>query len=848
MQGSPGEYYIHKRNPNDDSNKRNVCLHKSNCKDEKNRKLIENGKTELTIDVKLGKCSNRNCAGYWNILGDTDTGYLLSTNDNLFCLNRQGINAKLVPCANTNQDLLPTKLHLNFATKEDITLMSSEGSQLIAASSSGEKALVNKYVKTLNVDVNSRDWDNMTPLIAAASNGHLNIVKILIGNQADYNLVDKDGIDCLMEAVIMGHLPVVKYLVENTEPVIDVNKLSNSNVNSVWLAAGEGHLEILKYLLKHGGNPNILRSDGISPLHTASVSGRTDIINLLLTSELIIPPMDVNVKDSEGLTPLMNACENGTIPIIKQLLSFNADVNTLSNNGFTALIVASASGFVDTVDVLLNSGATVDLMHTSGVTALMYAASSGHLKVVEKLVNEGKADIELRHANGGTALMEASTANTEDNLNVIRFLIEKGASHDVKDNDSVTPLMSASSQAACDIVQLLIDTEKKKPGSNEDTMKEYVNFAAASGGTALMFAAGSGAVQCIQALLDASADVNTGVEASPAYLEEIAAAIAAGNTIEPHTDGVTSLQIAASAGHYDVVKLLIDAKADVNARDDEEKNALMSAVKGNFGEVASLLVEFGADANEPYIDEEGNAHNLLMDAIIVENGNFSKLLIENQADLTYTDDHKVTTLIQASHRGLFDIVSLLLKFGAGGKIDVDAANDEGITAVIAASSEGFFDCVKVLVDVGKVNINAVDKDGTNALMAAAVRGHKEIVEFLVSKNVEVNAQNIDGHTALMFAYNGLNQVATLWQKYETYMSESEEVTEDEGANSKIIAEALANHTDVVNILIKGGSDENLKDKEGHVAKDFDFHPEVTEEELDKEIKVEKRRKKGKNEL
>lgn len=50
------------------------------------------------------------------------------------------------------------------------------------------------------------------------------------------------------------------------------------------------------------------------------------------------------------------------------------------------------------------------------------------------------------------------------------------------------------------------------------------------------------------------------------------------------------------------------------------------------------------------------------------------------------------------------------------------------------------------------------QDGTTALMAASVRGHKAAVDAIVKHGANVDQQNLDGHTALMFAYNGRNQV------------------------------------------------------------------------------------------
>lgn len=68
--------------------------------------------------------------------------------------------------------------------------------------------------------------------------------------------------------------------------------------------------------------------------------------------------------------------------------------------------------------------------------------------------------------------------------------------------------------------------------------------------------------------------------------------------------------------------------------------------KGNFGDAASYLVEKGADANDVYVDEGGDRHSLLMDAIIVENVAFAELLVKHGADVNVKDEQGVTTLIQ----------------------------------------------------------------------------------------------------------------------------------------------------------------------------------------------------------
>ena len=127
----------------------------------------------------------------------------------------------------------------------------------------------------------------------------------------------------------------------------------------------------------------------------------------------------------------------------------------------------------------------------------------------------------------------------------------------------------------------------------------------------------------------------------------------------------------------------------------------------------------GADPDTPYVDDEGESHNLLMDSIIVENADFALLLIEHGADLYYTDDHQVTTLLQAAHRGITNVTdALLVKHAgapkAGEDCWVDNASDENVTSLLAASSEGHVPCSDHLGwKFWRVDSGMVDSDDRN---------------------------------------------------------------------------------------------------------------------------------------
>jgi ankyrin repeat protein len=892
--GSPGSYRIHKR-PQDgaDVDPDGTCVSKRSCDRIDPAAAAAAGgdaadaaASAAAVDVKLAKCTHCG-AKSWNIHGDSSTGYVLteSSSGAQLCLVRSprgDRRARLAPCDSAVHPYTP--LQLQFASAADIEAMSSPGARLIGAASDGDKKLVQRLLREEKMDVNSRDWDELTPLIPAASAGHLDVAKLLIKEGADVNARDKDGITALMEASIMGHAKIVDLLLKEGA---EVDAPANSGVTALWLAAGEGRAEVMRILLRRDADANNARSDGISALMTASVGGHAEAVRLLLEHGA-----DARYADGEGVTPLMNAAENGTAAVLKLLAESDSArageetrgkyVDLVSNAGFTALIIASAHGHAGAIEYLLTEGgADVNAMHETRVTPLMYAAASGHVDAMRLLVDAGKVDVNELHTNGGSALLEAATGGAGD---AMRFLLEKGAKPDLVDLDGVTPLHAVTSKGDYNGTVALLEHLRKVMTTEE--LVAHVNLPSHSGGTAVMFAAAGGHPRCTKLMIDEGADVDAVAVATPEYLEKLAKMIEDGTVDpkeDPHVDGVTGVHVAAEEGHLECVNLLIEAGADVTRLDEEDRTPLLLAVKGNYGEVASALVRAGADPNTPYVDEDGEPHNLLMDSIIVENADFALLLIEHGADLYHRDDHRVTTLLQASHRGVANVTEALLNRHAsspkaGEEGWVDYASDEGVTPLLAASSEGHVSIVNMLLSAGGADVNAKDKEGTNSLMAAAARGHLEVVQSLVgTAGIDVNSQNVDGHTALMFAYNGKNQVETLWERYSQFVSDAkleksattaaigageaagdavapadgargQEELIDDGGTGPLIQEALRNHTAMVDLLLKSGADTTLKDKEGHVAKDFDFQPDADGELLEREEKAERKRDESRNEL
>jgi ankyrin repeat protein len=172
--------------------------------------------------------------------------------------------------------------------------------------------------------------------------------------------------------------------------------------------------ELAKVTLKENGNRNYngdLRSD----LILATKNGDVHKIR-----ELLARGANVNWKDSQGETPLMQAADLSTVRL---LLEEGANVDDKNNYGFTALIRASSLGLSSVVKALLEKGANVDSKNKYGNTALMSAAMKGYIEVVEILLGKG-ADPAATNNIGKTAMMFARERDYEE---IVRRLKAAGA-------------------------------------------------------------------------------------------------------------------------------------------------------------------------------------------------------------------------------------------------------------------------------------------------------------------------------------------------------------------------------------------------------------------------------------
>lgn len=87
-------------------------------------------------------------------------------------------------------------------------------------------------------------------------------------------------------------------------------------------------------------------------------------------------------------TPFLLAVEDADIEIIEELASLGADINVKDDNGKTALMDAAHEGEIDVVECLLEAGVDTSLSDRSGFSALHAAVLSKNAAVVKALVEK----------------------------------------------------------------------------------------------------------------------------------------------------------------------------------------------------------------------------------------------------------------------------------------------------------------------------------------------------------------------------------------------------------------------------------------------------------------------------
>ncbi|OAL25983.1 hypothetical protein AYO22_04610 [Fonsecaea multimorphosa] len=404
---------------------------------------------------------------------------------------------------------------------------------LLAQAQDGYEELVTTLIEA-GADVESAPLDGDTPLIALVRVSLPHAVAVLLRHGVDPNSPSGDLMTPLHMAAISSCDESAKVLISYGANVGATDKIKATPLH---YAVKMRCSKLVSLLLDGGANPDAKDSQGTTALHWAgnwaqvpeSLPGLQEMLEERLPSLLEAVGLllrrgaDVNAMDDEGTTPLMRAVAGQQMELVEYLLSCGADPQHKQNDGETALIWAAATGDSKMVQTLLRYGADVASRDSKGMTPLHHGCVAGDRSTVIALLQH-HADIQARDEMGLTPLHRAAMVG---HVEIVEALQTRLPNVDPPDNEGRTPLFWCANILA---FEKLRKTMKASEQIAPETLSCAIKFWIAYRTTASI-------------LIQHGADVNN----------------------YDATNG-TVLQIAALAGHWGIVRLLVTGGADVNVK------------------------------------------------------------------------------------------------------------------------------------------------------------------------------------------------------------------------------------------------------------------------------------------
>jgi ankyrin repeat protein len=465
---------------------------------------------------------------------------------------RQADGATALQWAAYRDDLPLADLLL--AAGADAKIPNREGATAMQlASLHGSAPMIEKLLNA-GADVNERGVNGETPLMFAARNGSLQVLNLLFQRGADVNAKEAlRGTTALMWAVEQKHTDAVKLLIEHGADV-GVASSPDSKGGTAYLAPTIQQREEQEQFIRQRralaakeaakdpskdlaasdaaaaaaafGMAENTKGGGLTPLVLAARENCMECAQILVAARAV-----VNQTTRYGWTPLLTAVQNRHYRLAAYLLDHGADPNIANNGGWPPLYIA------------------IDNRNIEGGDYPVRESDMDHLEFIKLLLNHG-ANVNARICGVDSTPKRCKGDSTETRtIFTMQWLYEDGA----------TPFLRAAQSGDVTVMKLLLEHAADP------------KLATANGDTALMVASGIGWVDGV-----------TFEWSEAENLEAVKMCLDLG--IDPNIsdgDGRTALHGAAHKGRNDVIRLLVDHGAKLDARDKGSRDTFTGALEGH---------------------------------------------------------------------------------------------------------------------------------------------------------------------------------------------------------------------------------------------------------------------------